>query len=463
MANMPNTVDVSALINGRRLGAFNYRLILLSWLITAFDGFDMIVIGFTAPYMRDELGLSKTMLGNVFSAGLLGMMLGGFLLSYIGDRIGRRPTVLFAAVAFGILTAAVALAGSYHALLALRFLDGLALGGMLPLAWALNIEFVPSRMRSSVVTVIMMGYSLGAAVAGPMTNWIAPHHGWQGVYLAGGIGTLVCAAGLWIWLPESIRFLVLKGDRPELVRRTLRRLDPAIDLSRADQFVLSDELKPDRNFRVAQLFRGDLRIITPVLWIGYFASSLAIYFAVSWGPIVLEELQFPRHTAALVASTGALAGAAAGLLLMRFTDRRGPGSVAVYPAICVPVLLALGFGLVPREAFLAVVILATLLISGGHFGVLSIAGIFYPSSIRASGAGWATSMAKFGAILGPIAGAAVLSSGIPIIRSYALLAVWPAILCLSGLGIAAVVRGRAPVAPAGASLAVATGAPGERA
>jgi AAHS family 4-hydroxybenzoate transporter-like MFS transporter len=462
MASMPNTVDVSALINGRRLGAFNYRLIALSWLITVFDGFDMIMIGFTAPYMRDELGLSKTMLGNVFSAGLLGMMLGGFLLSYIGDRIGRRPTVVFAAVSFGILTAAVALAGSYQALLALRFLDGLALGGMLPLAWALNIEFVPSRMRSSVVTVIMMGYSLGAAVAGPMTNWIAPHHGWQGVYLAGGIGSLLCAAALWIWLPESIRFLVVKGDRPQLVRRTLQRLDPAIDLSGADQFVLSDELKPERNFRVGQLFHGDLRIITPVLWIGYFASSLAIYFAVSWGPIVLEELQFPRHTAALVASTGSLAGAAAGLLLMRFTDRRGPGSVAVYPAICVPVLLALGFGLVPREAFLAVVILATLLISGGHFGVLSIAGIFYPSSIRACGAGWATSMAKFGAILGPIAGAAVLSSGIPIIRSYALLAVWPAILCLSGLGIAAVVRGRVPGAPAGGSLVVAAGVSGER-
>jgi MFS transporter, AAHS family, 4-hydroxybenzoate transporter len=460
MVSMPNTLDVSALINGRRLGAFNYRLIVLSWLITLFDGFDMIVIGFTAPYMRDELGLSKTMLGNVFSAGLLGMMLGGFLLSYIGDRVGRRPTVVGSAVAFGMLTAAVALAHSYQALLVMRFLDGLALGGMLPLAWALNIEFVPNRMRSSVVTVIMMGYSLGAAVAGPMTNWIAPRHGWQGVYLAGGIGSLLCAAALWLWLPESIRFLVLKGDRPR-VRRTLQRLDPALDLAHADQFVLSDELQPGRHFHVSQLFQGDLRIITPVLWIGYFASSLAIYFAVSWGPIVLEDLQFPRQTAAWVASTGGLTGAGAGLLLMRFTDRRGPGSVAVYPAICVPVLLALGFGLVPREAFLAVVILATVLISGGHFGVLSIAGIFYPSSIRACGAGWATSMAKFGAILGPIAGAAVLSSGIPIIRSYALLAIWPAILCLSGLGIAAVVRGRAAPAPAVSALAAATGAPGE--
>jgi AAHS family 4-hydroxybenzoate transporter-like MFS transporter len=461
MSIMPKIVDVSALINERRLGAFNYRLIALSWLITLFDGFDMMMIGFTAPYMRDELGLSKPMIGYVVSAGLVGMMLGGFVLSYIGDRIGRRPTIVAAAVSFGILTAAVALAGSYHALLALRFLDGLALGGMLPLAWALNIEFVPRRMRSSVVTVIMMGYSLGTAIAGPMTNWIAPHHGWQGVYLAGGIGSLLCAAALWIGLPESIRFLVLKGRQPDLVRRILKRIDPAIDVSQADQFVLSDELMPDRNFRVGQLFHGDLRLITPLLWLGYFASSLAIYFAASWGPIVVEDLKFPRQTAALVASIGSLAGAVAGLLLMRFTDRRGPGAVAVYPAICVPVLLALGFGLVPRETFLAVVILSALLISGGHFGILSIAGIFYPSSIRASGAGWATSVAKLGAILGPIIGAVVLSS-LPIIRSYALLAACPAILCACALGIAAVVRGRAPAAPAGAALAVATSGSGER-
>ena len=118
----------------------------------------------------------------------------------------------------------------------------------------------------------------------------------------------------------------------------------------------------------------------------------------------------------------------------------------MYPALAVPVLLALGFGLVPHEAFLAAAILSTVLISGEHFGVLSIAGIFYPSAIRASGAGWATSVAKLGAIVGPIIGAVVLSSGMPIVRSYALLAVCPTILCVCALGIAAVgaVAGRRP-------------------
>jgi len=89
------TVDVSAIINNRRLTGFNYGLIVLSWLITVFDGFDMMMVSFTAPYMRDEFGLSKTMLGYVFSAGLFGMMLGGFFFSYIADRFGRRSGACF--------------------------------------------------------------------------------------------------------------------------------------------------------------------------------------------------------------------------------------------------------------------------------------------------------------------------------------------------------------------------------
>ena len=436
----PRTIDVSAIINGRRLNGFNYGLILLSWLITVFDGFDMMMISFTAPFMRDEFGLSKMMLGRVFSAGLVGMMLGGFFFSFLADRIGRRPTVVIAAFSFGLLTTATGFADSYQALLVLRLLDGFAIGGMLPLAWALNIEFVPVQMRSTIVTIIMMGYSIGTAAAAPMTNWIAPHYGWQGVYWAGGAGTLICAAALWLKLPESIRFLVTKGMKPRLVAQTLRRMDPHSDATADDHFVLSDEPKADRQFRVSDLFRGSLRAITPLLWLGYIASSLAIYFAASWGPLVLEELKFPRATSALVASLGGLLGAGAGLALMRFTDRFGARAVAFYPALAIPVLLLQGLEMVPVQLFLAVNVLGALLVSGSHFGILSIAGIFYPSAIRASGAGWATSVAKIGAILGPIVGAAVLSSGLPIIRSYALLAVCPAVLFVCALGIHMVTR-----------------------
>jgi AAHS family 4-hydroxybenzoate transporter-like MFS transporter len=451
MASAPKTIDIASFIDGRKLGPFNYRLIILSWLITVFDGFDMMMISFTAPWMRDELALDTHMLGNIFSAGLFGMMVGGFAFAYIGDRIGRRQTIIWAAFAFGILTTATAFARSYEALLVLRFLDGFAIGGMLPLAWALNIEYVPNKLRSTVVTVIMMGYSLGTAMAGPVTVWLAPHYGWEGVFVFGGIGTLICAVGLFLWLPESVRFLASKGQKPAVIAATLNKLDPSLNATPQDQFLLSDEARDTSNFTAGKLFSGDLKWLTPLLWIGYIASTLAVYFKANWGPIVYEDLNFDRTTAAYVSSISGMLGAVLGLLLMRFTDKRGPYAVAVYPAIAFPVLLLVGLLPLSDTMFLVLSVASTSFVGGAHFGILSIAGVYYPSAIRANGAGWATSVAKIGGIAGPIVGAYVLASGMPIVRSFAILALCPAILTLCALGIGAIVaRRKSAAVPVGA-------------
>jgi AAHS family 4-hydroxybenzoate transporter-like MFS transporter len=436
------TFDVAAFIEGRRLSGFNYGVIALSWLITAFDGLDSLMLGFTVPYMRDQLALDVAMIGYLGAASNAGMAVGSFIAPLLADKIGRRPAVLATSVTFGVLTAATGWAGSYEALLTMRFLTGLAIGGLLPLAWALNIEFVPKGMRATVVTTIMVGYSVGGAMAGPLTNALGPSYGWQGVYVAGGIGTLLCTAALFVWLPESLRFLVLAGGREAAVARTLRRLDPASGATARDQFVLTDEAQVARKVKINELFAGPLKIVTPLLWLGFFMSSLAVFFTSSWGPLVLEDLHFPRDTAAVVKSLASLLGAGAGLLVMRFTDRVGPASIAVYPAIAVPVLLVVGFAIPSGNAFLALALLGTLLVTGAHFGTQSIAGIYYPSVMRATGAGVAAGVGKCGAILGPLVGAAVLSSDIPVVRTYALLAICPAVLFFCLVGIGAAVRAR---------------------
>jgi AAHS family 4-hydroxybenzoate transporter-like MFS transporter len=440
MSTAVRTVDVSAIINGRRLTAFNYGLIVLSWFITVFDGFDMMMIGFTAPFMRDEFGLSKMMLGRVFSAGLVGMMLGGFCFSFIADRIGRRPTVVIAAFSFGLLTMATAFAGSYQALLALRFLDGLAIGGMLPLAWALNIEFVPQRMRATVVSLVMLGYSMGTAGAAPITNILAPEFGWRGVYFAGGIGTLACATLLFLFLPESIRFLGAKGQRPDLIARILNRMSPELKAQGSDTFVVADESLQRTNFNPAQLFSGWLKWLTILLWVGYTLSSLAIYFDANWGPTVIEEIGFPRAEAGNLIGLSTILGAGLGLCLMRFTDRFGPFTVAIYPLLAIPVLLYIGLGHPSGDALRILLVVGPTLISGGHFGILSIAGVFYPSVIRANGAGWATSIAKIGAIAGPAVAGVLLAEGIMPIYLFALVAICPMILAVCAIGIGLVVR-----------------------
>jgi len=440
MPREPRTIDVAALIDRSKLGRFNYRVIVLSWLVTAFDGLDQLMIGFTAPYMRDELELTTGQIGYLVSAGIAGMVIGGFVFSYLADRIGRRPAIIATAVAFGILTAATAAANSFETLLFMRFADGLPLGGLIPLAWALNIELSPRRMRSSMVTVIMLGYSFGGLAVGPLTNLVAPDYGWQAVYVVAGVATLGCAVVLWIGLPESIRFLVVKGREPERIVRMLRRIDPACDAQATDQFVLGDEAAATREFHVRELFRGRLRWVTPMLWLGYLMSSVIIFVLTAWSPIIFESLDFPRTTAALVGSYTSALGAVAALTLMRFTDRLGPVAIAACSALAVPVLLLLGFGFVPHERFLYVAVGGAMLISGMHYGWHSIAGIYYPSAIRASGGGWASSVAKFGAILGPIVAGFFLSSGLPVLGIYVALAVCPLVVTVCVLGIAAVVR-----------------------
>src|ERR1700749_614351 len=104
MAAAARTIDVGEFINSRKLTRFNIILVVVSWLITVFDGFDQMTIRYTAPYMKDQLHLTKVDLGNIFSVGLFGMMLGGFFFSYLGDRFGRRRPVIGAAVTFGVLT-----------------------------------------------------------------------------------------------------------------------------------------------------------------------------------------------------------------------------------------------------------------------------------------------------------------------------------------------------------------------
>ena len=423
--------DLSDIIENQKLTWFVTSLVLISWIVTFFDGFDMNVIAFVAPDMSAALHLDRLMMGKVFSVGLFGTMIGGFLFGYIGDRIGRRPSIIFATAAFGVLTLGLARSGSYATLLTVRLLDGIAIGGLLPLCWALNIEYVPRRYRSTVVTVIMLGYTFGNSFGGPLTIWLTPHYGWRSVFIFGGCAALVATGLLLLFLPESIKFLAIRNKRPDLIATYAKRLAPKQAICAADGFALPGEIRSEK-FAVSMLFQNELRWITPLLWIAYVASSIAVFFRVSWEPSVFQALGFSRSTAALASSANSIGGAIGGLLLMRFTDTRGVIAVAVLPALAVPTLLVMGLARLGGNAFLVLSFLNTMFIVGAHFGIHSIAGIFYPSAYRANGAGWATSIAKIGSILGPLLGGAALSSEVPVKSVYAFLATCPPVV---GIGM----------------------------
>jgi MFS transporter, AAHS family, 4-hydroxybenzoate transporter len=429
-------IDVSARIERQGLNGFLVRLVVLSWIITFFDGFDQNVISFAAPTIAPLYHLTRPMMGNVFSVGLLGTMLGGFLFGWIGDRVGRRPAVIAATVLFGLTTLAFALAGSYGGFLVMRLAVGIGTGGMLPLCWALNIEYAPKRWRSSIVTVVMIGYSAGISLGGPAALWLIPRYGWQSVFVFGGLLSLLASVALTARLPESIRFMVAQGRDSRAIAAILRRIAPDRVVPHDARFVMSDEDGLARDFSPALLFLGTLRWITPMLWVAYIFSSMAVFFLATWTPLVFEALAFSRAEAAAAGSITAIAGAIGGLALMRFTDTRGAIAVAVMPALAIPLLLAGGFADVGHALFLVLIGLIALAVIGGHFGLHSVAGIFYPSAWRGNGAGWATSVAKIGSIAGPFLGGLILSSSLPVRHIFALMALCPAmvLLCMLVVG-----------------------------
>jgi AAHS family 4-hydroxybenzoate transporter-like MFS transporter len=436
----PRTIDLAALIDGRKLTPFNYVLIALSTLITLFDGLDMFMVSYTAPYMRDELGLTNGQLGNVFSSGTVGMVIGGLAFTYVGDRIGRRPTIVFAGLAFGVLTFATGFATTYPTLLLLRFLDGLAIGGMLPLAWALNIEFLPKKVRATAIAFVMMGFSFGSSAAGPLTNWIAPVHGWEGVYFFGGGATLICAIIIAIWLPESPRFLVTKALNPALTVRTLKRLDRSIDVESGDTIILGDEGVRKGGLKLSDLFEGRLKWVTPLMWLGYGFSALGIFFKSTWGPIILEAMDVSRVTAANVSALSGLLGAVAGVLLMKFAERFGLLLVAFCTALIVPMALLIGFEVIHGPLFLPIIVVQSMLVGACHTAIISQLSIFYPTAIRASAGGCASAVGKVGGIIGPLIAPLLLDTGMPAVRTYAVAAACPAILVICIIAIYNIMR-----------------------
>ncbi len=430
------TVDVSEIIERQRLGGFLIGLVLVSWLITFFDGFDTNLISFASPYLASAYRLSRIELGQIFATGLMGTLLGGFLLGYIGDRIGRRPAVILATAAFGVLTMCFAFANGYWSFFGLRLLAGIPLGGMLPLAWSLNMEYAPRRYRTTIVTVVMMGFSLGTGFAGPIAVWLIPKLGWQAVFVLGGAVSLACAGVLFVLLPESIRFLAGKQRAPRRIASILRKIAPREQFASGANFIVGDEPTIRRDFKPSMLFQGELLKITPLLWLAYIASSFAVYFLVNWTPLVFEALQFTRAEAATAASLTSIMGAFGGLALMRFTDRRGANAITVMPAMTIVLLLAASFAGIPHKGFQVLNAFIGFFLIGGHFGVLSVCGVFYPSAFRGNGTGWASGMSKIGSVAGPLVGGYVLSTRLPVRYVFAVLAICPAIFasCIFAVG-----------------------------
>ena len=173
-------VDVAAFIEQQPVGRFQIGLLLTCAAVLFLDGFDTQAIGYVAPALAKEWGLTKGALGPVFSAGLFGLMIGALIFGPLADRIGRKKIIILSTLAFGIGTLATAFIRDVNTLLVIRFLTGLGLGGAMPNAVAMTSEFSPHRRRATMVMIMFCGFSVGAALGGLLAAALIPQFGWRG-------------------------------------------------------------------------------------------------------------------------------------------------------------------------------------------------------------------------------------------------------------------------------------------
>jgi AAHS family 4-hydroxybenzoate transporter-like MFS transporter len=389
-------IDVADFIDQQPVGGFQFRLLLICAAVLFLDGFDTQAIGYVAPALAREWGLSKGALGPVFSAGLFGLMIGALVLGPLADRVGRRKIIIFSTLAFGLGALATAFVHDVNTLLAIRLLTGLGLGGAMPNGIALTSEFNPRRRRAAMVMIMFCGFSVGAALGG-----------WRSVFVVGGAAPLLLVPILGMWLPESVRFLTLSGRANERVARLLGLISPQTAFPPAAQFVVHEpELA---GMPVRHLFSQGRTLATLLLWVVFFMSLLDLYFLANWLPTVLNDLGVSVSRAAAIGSMLQVGGVTGALALGTLIDRFSFRALALVYFMAVFAVGAIGqFG--HSIVFVTMAIFAAgFCIVGGQIAANALAAAFYPTSVRATGVGWALGIGRVGSIVGPLIGGVLLS------------------------------------------------------
>jgi MFS transporter, AAHS family, 4-hydroxybenzoate transporter len=389
---------------------------LLCALVAVMDGFDTQAIGYVAPAIVQSWKISKVALGPVFSAGLIGALLGALSFSPLADRFGRKPILILCSIVFGCGALATAAADSLSTLLVLRFLTGLGMGGAMPIAIAQTSEFMPARARTLAVTLTYCGFSLGAALGGMAADQLIERFSWQAVFVAGGIPILLLALTMTLWLPESISFLLSHQITRKQGEDALRKLgvDPnEIPLGSRPETRLAPTAA------VAKLFAEGRTAQTLAIWVIVFMNLMELYFFTSWLPTVVHSAGLTIGRAALVTALFQAGGTVGALIISKLLDRfrkfRVLGCIYIGAAVFVTTvgyLLASGAALSALITIQIAVALAGVCIVGGQIGTIAATATLYPTAIRSSAVGWALGMGRLGSVIGPFIGSALISAGL---------------------------------------------------
>jgi benzoate transport len=400
--------DPREILASTKMSAMQIAAVAVTIGLNALDGFDVLAISFASPGIAREWGIDRAALGFVLSMELIGMGVGSVLLGGMADKIGRRRTLLGCLVVMTLGMIMATRAKSVYDLSVFRVFTGLGIGGMLASTNAVVAEFSNDRRRSFNVSLMAIGYPIGAVVGGSIASLLLKQGDWRMVFEFGAVATAVFIPVVWWLVPESVAWLCQRQPAGSLgnINRSLARMG----ISPLDALpVLSDEM---RKRSVADIFSPQLARITVLATLAYFLHITTFYFILKWVPKIVVDMGFTPSSAAgvLVWANvgGASGGAVLGLLSMRYGLKHLTMMVLVLSTIMVAVF---GRGQANLAQLSLVCAVTGFCTNAGVVGLYGILAQAFPTHVRATGTGFAIGVGRAGAMLAPIIAGYLFRSG----------------------------------------------------
>ncbi|AJX00440.1 sugar (and other) transporter family protein [Burkholderia gladioli] len=407
-------VDVGDLINSRPLGFRQTMTLALCLLVVLLDGFDNQAIALLLSAMSHDLHIPLGRFGPVFGMAAIGMIASAIIIGPLADRFGRKRMLVGSTLCFGVGSLFTAYVHTLPELLTMRFVTGIGLGGVLPTVIAIAAEFSPKRLARTCIAVMVAGLPAGAMLGALTAPTLLHTHGWQATYYLGGAAPVIVAIAVAVWMPESVRHLIAHGAPPARIAKVVRLIAPDINtdsVNLVSRDALVDQPRDGQRIGAREIFTGGRAWATIFLWVPYFTNMMVVYFSISWLPSVI--VASGRSSSLSTAATAAFAfgGILGSLGQGPLMNRLGPAPVLITQC-----------GLAALYAFLLgtthpgaiVIIVATAIagcaLLGVQAGLNALAAETYPTSIRATGAGWALGAGRLGSIAGPLLGGAMMAA-----------------------------------------------------
>ncbi len=392
--------------------AVQITAIVMCFILNMIDGMDVLIVSFTSSVVEAEWGLSKTQLGYIFSAGLFGMMLGCLLLAPFADKFGRVKLLFLSTALITIGMLMTAITSSLEQMLALRFITGLGIGGILPTMAAIASEFANEKNRNFSVGFVQGGWSIGAILTGLFVAWAVPQFGWRIVYAAAGVVSAIMLPLIYWFMPETPSFLIKKqpiGARQKINMVLVKMGHAPIESIPEKPEILSDKVP------LRDLFSEKLRLPTVLLWSGVFFAFMTLFTLISWIHNIATSSGMPFELATyagLALNIGAFIGTVGiGWLATWFPINRLIFIYMVCAFIFMSIYanLSIGYGVM-----FGLILFIGISAQGGITGFYPAAARVYDANMRATGIGWAIGIGRSGAIIGPALFGILFDDGVTI-------------------------------------------------